>query len=107
MNNNFNGLRLIGKISKFLGVVGILLGVVSLFVAPLALSTANVLPTQVGDYQSAPATNLAISLLVGVIMFFIGCAAGMLLFAVGECFNLLISIEANTRKAADLLEKHN
>lgn len=105
MNSNYHGLQIVGSISKILGVVGIFLGFVSLIVAPLALSSSDALLVQLGLLQAAPGTGLLIGLFVGVVLFFLGSAAGMLLFAIGECFNLLIAIEANTRKAAALLEK--
>lgn len=105
MNTNYRGLQIIGSISKILGVVGIFLGFVSLIVAPLALSSSDTLLLQLGYYPSVEGTNLLIGLFVGVVLFFLGSAAGMLLFAIGECFNLLIAIEANTRKTAALLEK--
>jgi hypothetical protein len=105
MNPKYNGLKLIGKISKFLGVVGIILGFISLIVAPLALSQSDSLFTQMGFQKVAPGTGLLVGLLTGVILFFLGSALGMLLFAAGECFNVLINIEANTRKTVDLLEK--
>lgn len=105
MDPKYNGLKLIGKISKFIGMVGIFLGFLSLIVAPLALSQSDSLFTQMGFQNVAPGTGLLVGLLTGGVLFFLGSALGMLLFAVGECFNLMIRIEANTRRSAELLDK--
>jgi hypothetical protein len=105
MNSQFRGLKLIGSILKYLGVIGLFLAVISLVVAPLALSTSDALFIQMGFTGVAPGTGLLVGLLTGGLLFFLGVASGMLLFAIGECFNVLIAIETNTRTAAALLQK--
>jgi len=107
MNSQFRGLKLIGSILKYIGVIGLFLAVTSLIVAPLALSNSDALFVQLGFTQVAPGTGLLVGLLTGGILFFLGVASGMLLFAVGECFNVLIAIEANTRKEAALPQREN
>jgi hypothetical protein len=101
----FRGLKLIGSILKFIGVIGLFLAFVSLVVAPLALSNSDTLLLQMGFSQVLPGTSLLVGLLLGVVLFFLGTAAGMLLFAIGECFNVLIAIEANTRETLNFLQK--
>ena len=105
MQNEFRGLKLIGSILKFLGVIGLFLAFISLVVAPLALSNSDTLLLQMGFTQIEPGTGLLVGLLTGVLLFFLGVASGMLLFAIGECFNVLIAIEDNTRAALTLLQK--
>ena len=107
MNSQFRGLKLIGSILKYIGVIGLFLAVTSLIVAPLALSNSDALFVQLGFTQVAPGTGLLVGLLTGVVLFFLGVASGMLLFAVGECFNVLIAIEANTRKEAALPQRES
>jgi len=58
-----------------------------------------------GFTQLLPGTGLRSGSLPGCCFSCWGCAGGMLLFAIGECFNVLIAIEANTRAAVDLLQK--
>jgi hypothetical protein len=105
MKTQFTGLKLIGGILKFLGVIGLFLAVISLVVLPLAFSSSDGLLVQMGFTQLLPGTGLLVGLLAGVLLFLLGIAGGMLLFAIGECFNVLIAIEANTRAAVDLLQK--
>jgi hypothetical protein len=105
MKPQFHGLKLIGSILKFLGVIGLFLAFISLIVAPLALSNSDTLLLQLGFTQIMPGTSLLVGLLTGVLLFFLGAASGMLLFAIGECFNVLIAIEENTRTVVTLLQK--
>jgi xanthine/uracil/vitamin C permease (AzgA family) len=101
----FRGLKLIGSILKFIGVIGLFLAVISLVVMPLAFSNSDTLLRQLGFAQNMPGTGLLVGLLLGLLLFFLGVAAGMLLFAIGECFNVLIAIETNTRETLTLLQK--
>jgi hypothetical protein len=105
MNTPYRGLKIIGGILKFLGVVALSLAFISVVVAPLALSSSDGALGLLGLNTTLPGTGLLIGLLVGFILFFIGIASGMLLFAIGECFNVLIAIEANTRTTMELLQK--
>ena len=52
-----------------------------------------------------PGIGLLVGLLTGVLLFIFCIAGGMLLFALGECFNVLLTIETNTRSMMNLLEK--
>jgi hypothetical protein len=101
MNSPYHGLTLISKILKGIGLIGLFLGVISLVVAPLALANTDSFLVQLGLTQVLPGTGLLIGFLTGVLLFFIGAGLGMLLFAVGECFNILVAIETNTRIAAE------
>jgi hypothetical protein len=101
----FRGLKLIGSILKFIGIIGLFLAFVSLVVVPLAFSNSDTLLLQMGFTQLLPGTGLLVGLLLGILLFFLGVAAGMLLFAIGECFNVLIAIEANTRETLTYLQK--
>jgi uncharacterized membrane protein len=104
-NTQFRGLQLIGRILKFLGVVGLFMAVISLVVAPLTLANSDTLLLEMGFTQLLPGTGLLVGLLLGVLLFFLGLAAGILLFAVGECFNVLIAIETNTHEILAHLQK--
>ncbi len=102
---HFRGLKLIGSILKFLGVVGLFLAVISLIVAPLALSNSDTFLLELGFTQLLPGTGLLVGLLLGILLFFFGLAAAILFFAIGECFNVLIAIETNTREILTLWQK--
>jgi len=107
MNSPYRGLTLISKILKGVGLIGLFLGVISLVVAPLALANTDAFLIQLGLTQIVPGTGLLIGLLTGVLLFFIGAGLGMLLFAVGECFNILVAIETNTHATVELLQNNS
>ena len=97
MQKRFRGLQLIGTILKIFGVIALIMATISLVVAPLALSTTDNLIAQSGFGNIQPGTGLMIGILLGVLLFIACAVAGMLLFALGELFNVVIAIEENTR----------
>ena len=99
MDKKYIGLRLIGKISRILGFAGFALAIVSLIVAPIALSSSDDLLANLTNTVVQPGTGLTIGVLFGIFFFLILSAVGMLLFALSECFTILIEIERNTRIA--------
>jgi hypothetical protein len=105
MQKRFRTLQHIGSILKFLGVIALILGFINLVVVPLTLSSADNIFTQMGIPYATPGIGLISGLLLGGFLFLACAAGGMLLFAVGECFNVLIAIEENTRLAAANGEK--
>lgn len=100
MKKRFHSLKLIGSILKFLGVIGLIYGFINLVVVPLALSSADSLIIQIGFTHARPGSGLIAGVLLGLLSFLVCEAAGMLIYAVGESFNVLIAIEENTRLAA-------
>jgi hypothetical protein len=103
MNTRFGTLRFIGSFLKFVGVVSFILGIITVIVAPLALSdSGDVLSRSVYGY-SAEGTGLLFGIFLGVLLFFIFTAGGILLFALGECCKILIAIEENTFAARTVL----
>jgi hypothetical protein len=100
MQKRFRTLQNIGAVLKFLAVISVILGFINLVVVPLTLSSADGIIAQLGFPGVQPGTGLITGLLLGGFLFLACGAVGMLLFATGECFNVLIAIEENTRTAA-------
>mgnify|MGYP000970991708 CR=1 FL=1 len=99
MHTRFGTLRFIGSFLKAVGVVSFILGIITIIVAPLALSgSEGVLSSSLYGY-SPEGTGLLFGIFLGVLLFFIFTAGGILLFALGECCKILIVIEENTRAA--------
>jgi hypothetical protein len=97
MHSRFGTLRFIGSFLKFVGVISFALGIITIIVAPLALSgSGGVLSRSVYGY-SPEGTGLLFGIFLGILLFFIFTAGGILLFALGECCKILIAIEENTR----------
>jgi hypothetical protein len=99
MQTRFYSLKYIGSFLKFAGLVSLILGIITIIVAPLALSeSGGDLSRSVYGY-SPEGTGLLVGIFLGVLLFFIFTAGGVLLFALGECCRILIAIEENTRAA--------
>jgi hypothetical protein len=102
MQKHFRELRFIGTTLKFLAVVALILGFISLIVAPLAISINDNLISQFGFAGTQPGTGLMVGILLGIFLFIAYAVGGVLLFAVGELINVFISIEENTRELVNL-----
>jgi hypothetical protein len=96
MQSRFTSLRHIGAFLKFAGVISLVLGLIILIVAPLALSTADSVISQMVYSAAHPGSGLLIGIFTGVLLFFLFAAVGVLLFALGECCRVLVAIEENT-----------
>jgi len=102
MQTRFYSLKYIGSFLKFAGVVSLILGIITIIVAPLALSdSGGDLSRSVYGYSPA-GSGLLIGIFLGILLFFIFTSGGVLLFALGECCKILIAIEENTRAALPL-----
>ena len=97
MGKRFRVLQFIGSLLKIIGMIELLIAVSSLVLAPLIITGSDNLLLQFGYAPSGPGSNLLIGFLIGVLVFIGGLAVGLFTFAAGELFNLLISVEENTR----------
>lgn len=97
MKNRFNSLHFIGSFLKFAGVISMVLGLIILIVAPLALSEADSVISQLVYSGSRPGSGLLAGILAGVLCFFLFDSVGILSYALGECCKVLLAIEENTR----------
>ena len=98
---------MIGRILKILGAIELVIAFVSLILFPLAMSGSDNWLQYFGKQEVEPGTGIASGTIVGVVVFIIGVAAGLLTFASGELFSLFISLEENSRLMLRLLEKQN
>jgi len=104
MPKRFNSLRFIGSFLKLIGVISLVLALVTLIVAPLALSTADSIVSAAVYSGSHPGTGLLLGIFIGVVCFFLFSLVGILLYALGECCNVLLAVEENTRALRDKAE---
>ena len=107
MPKRFNSLRFIGSFLKFVGVISLILAVVTLIVAPLALSTADSIVSAAMYSGSHPGSGLLLGVFIGVVCFFLFALIGILLYALGECCNVLLAVEENTRVLREKAEREN
>ena len=105
MQKRFRELNFIGTALKFFAVIDLIMGVTSLVVAPLTLSTNDNLITQFGFIGVQPGTGLMVGILLGILLFIACAVSGILLFAVGELTNVFISVEENTRMLVAMHQK--
>ncbi len=97
MKYHFDSLYMIGRILKFLGVAELLMALVSLILLPIIMAGSDELISQFLPAIAAPGSGLVSGVILGLIVFVVGVAAGLLTFSAGELFNLLLAVEQNTR----------
>jgi hypothetical protein len=102
MSNRFDSLYLIGRLLRVIGVAELVLAVASLILIPLVFAGSDSLMEQLIPAVAVPGIGMVSGVLLGVIVFVIGLAAGLLTFSAGELFNLLLAIEENTRSLLQL-----
>jgi hypothetical protein len=105
MQKKFRGLAFIGLLLKIIGVLELIVGLSCLIIVPLVMSDSNSSLYEFGYKTLFPGSGVVIGLLVGSLIFLIGLVCGLLTFSAGEIFNVLISIEENTRASMILLQK--
>lgn len=104
MVKRFRGLRVVGLILKIIGGLELMVGLVCLILLPLVFSNADATLAQFGIQNLLPGASLAIGVGSGLFVFLIGIVCGLLTFAAGSLFNVLIAIEENTRATVILLQ---
>ncbi len=105
MPRKYRALRFIGLILKIIGGLELAVGLVSVLMLPLIFSDSNTLLLQLGFKHPYPGSGLLVGILSGLFVFLCGTVIGLLTFSAGEIFNILISIEENTRAALQLMRK--
>lgn len=101
MQKRFLTLQHIGSALKFIGVIGAIMGFINMIVIPLALSSSDDFFFQLGLRHARAGIGLSMGILLGGLVFLVCEAGGILLYALGECFKVLIAIEENTRTPAE------
>lgn len=107
MQKKYRALSFIGLLLKVIGVLELIVGLAGLIILPLVTSDPNGILFQFGFNDPFPGSALLIGILAGVLLLLIGLVCGLLTFSAGELFNVLISIEENTRASLLLLQKKN
>ncbi len=97
MDKRYRGLGLIGLLLKIMGILELLVGFAGLIIIPLVMTDSSSGFQLPGFGNLLPGTSMIVGILSGLITFLIASVAGLLTFSMGEIFNLLIAIEANTR----------
>ncbi len=106
MKYRFDSLYIMGRLLKVIGVAELIMAVVSLILLPIILAGSDPLLDQLLPAIAAPGSGLVSGAILGVIVFVVGVAAGLLTFSAGELFNLFLAIEQNTRAILQLQQNH-
>lgn len=97
MEKRFNSLHLIGRLLRIIGTAEIVIAAFSLILFPLVMSGSDAMLYEIFPLIAVPGSGMVTGTLLGVVIFILGVAAGLLTYAAGELFKLLLAIEENTR----------
>lgn len=97
MEKRFSSLHVIGRLLRIIGAAEIVIATVSLILIPLVMSGSDAMLHEIFPLIAVPGSGMVTGSVLGVVVFIVGVAAGLLTYAAGELFKLLLAIEENTR----------
>lgn len=104
MEKQFGSLFLMGRLLKVIGMAELIIAGTSLILFPLVLSGSDTLLMQLGFPSAAAGSGLVFGVILGVIIFVGGTAAGLLTFSAGKLFELFIAMQENTSKILQVMQ---
>ncbi|MBP9041661.1 MAG: hypothetical protein KBF64_07805 [Anaerolineaceae bacterium] len=97
MEKRFNSLHVIGRLLRIIGAAEMVIAAISLILIPLVMSGSDAMLQELFPKIAVPGSGMVTGTILGVVVFILGIAAGLLTYAAGELFKLLLAIEENTR----------
>lgn len=97
MEKRFDTLHLIGRLLRIIGAAEIVIAAISLILLPLVMSGSDAMLKDLFPLIAVPGSGIVTGFVLGVVVFVVGMAAGLITVSLGELFKVLLAIEENTR----------